>query len=346
MGIRTIGILPFGIKKPNIGSSSSYCTPQNIAIEVITGGLRLTWTPCTGAETELYVSIDGGAYSLIATTGLTIGTYDYTCDDNHLYVFKLRSKYDTTVLSAPTNLAATAVTGGVDLTWDDTNTEESGYEVWGNINGAGYTLIATTDANAESYHHTIAGGSTIEYKVRAKEGTLPVYSDYSNTDEATTPDSSYLNEGGSGNRAALIDVTGTILWTQAHIYVPPQHLVNGIVTDSEYNYFQANNPITGKYINFDFKAGASKIINEAKVIQTGTQTHGTWKWQGSVEESATPDAGNFVDIGASFTLGGATTQTITTLSANTTGYRHYRLVGVTGQCNTNPKVGEVQFKIF
>lgn len=53
----------------------------------------------------------------------------------------------------------------------------------------------------------------------------------------------------------------------------------------------------------------------------------------------------WTDIGSTFTLGGATTQTITTLSGNTTGYRAYQLTGVSGTANSGPYIHEFEFKI-
>ena len=155
------------------------CKPTDLAIEVITGGLRLTWTPCAGAETELYVSIDGGAYALITTLGLTVGTYDYACEsDGFDYAFKARSKYDVTSLNAPSDFTVMAIAGGNLLTWSDNNTEAELIEVYANINGAGYSLLTTLADGVQTYSHTVSY-TTALYKLRAKEGTLPVYSSYS-----------------------------------------------------------------------------------------------------------------------------------------------------------------------
>lgn len=94
---------------------------------------------------------------------------------------------------------------------------------------------------------------------------------------------------------------------------------------------------TGAYIRFDFGVGASVKINEAKFYQSGTQSHGNWKWQGSNDASA------WTDIGAGLTLGGATTQTMTELSGNTTGYRYYQLIGTGGNRNCSPWLEEFEF---
>jgi hypothetical protein len=323
-------------------SGSGYWTQldiSDITLAQIVGGIRITWTPVAGAETEIYVSIDGGSYSLVTTTGLAVGTYDYTCDDGFTYSFKARTKFDATSLNIPSSLAVSQIEGGARVTWVDNNTLADHYELWANINSGGYALLVTLLPGVQTYDHVIGQGNIIAYKVRAKEGTLPVYSSFPTEVSITlAPQTSYANPGGTGNRASLITVTGTIAWTT---YGPPapQHLVNGVTTTDDYNLFDVNSPNTGKTIVFDFKAGNSKVIDEAKWYQTGAQTHGTWKWQGSNDNSA------YTDIGGSFTLGGSTVQTMSTLAGNTTGYRYYRLIGLGSNVNTNPYIAEVEFKI-
>jgi hypothetical protein len=160
-----------------LGTSRGASVPHNIVFTIISGGIRITFTPVANTETEIYVDIDGAGYNLIATTGLNIGTYDYTCDDGHVYTFKLRSKSDTTVLNVPANIAVEAITGGARVTWDDNNTEAEHIELWANISDAGYVLLTTLNPGVETYDHTIESGN-IYYKIRAKEGTLPIYSSY------------------------------------------------------------------------------------------------------------------------------------------------------------------------
>lgn len=88
-----------------------------------------------------------------------------------------------------------------------------------------------------------------------------------------------------------------------------------------------------------FDLGYRHVIDEAKFYQSGSETHGTWKWQ------ASNDATAWTDIGAAFTLGGATVQTHTALNANATAYRFYRLQGVSGTPNNGPNINEMEFRI-
>ena len=80
------------------------CSPSDIVLLQITGGVRITWITCTDAETEIYVSEDGGTEYLLTTIAPTIGTYDHVIDDGVSLVYRLRSKYDTTTLNIPSSL--------------------------------------------------------------------------------------------------------------------------------------------------------------------------------------------------------------------------------------------------
>jgi hypothetical protein len=139
---------------------------------------------------------------------------------------------------------------------------------------------------------------------------------------------SYANAGGSGNRTSIIKISafgGTSVF--------PNSLIDGLTNDNVY-WFPTS---TGCWIQFWF--ASKKIIDEAKFYQGGTQTHGTWQWQGS------DDATSWTNIGSTFTLGGVTTQTITTLSGNTTAYLYYRVNQTGGTTNGGPYVHEFEFKI-
>lgn len=144
---------------------------------------------------------------------------------------------------------------------------------------------------------------------------------------------SYANSGGSGNRTpTLVQVTiafgsGTVLTGT------PALAVDGATSTNA--FFFGNN--TGTTVEFWFTS--RKIIDEAKWYQSGTTAHGTWKWQGSNDRTT------WTDIGSTFTLGGVTTQTLTTLAGNATGYLFYRLFQVSGIASSSPWIYEVEFKI-
>lgn len=150
---------------------------------------------------------------------------------------------------------------------------------------------------------------------------------------------SYANAGGTGNR------TGSIAVAVSGISVDggaASNLVNGSTAADTTGSWYTNTSVAaaGATIRFDFGAGASKVITEAKWYQnTAAVSQGTWKWQGS------NDASSWTDIGASFTLGGATVQTQTALSANAAGYRYYQLLGVSGTFSNAAFNEEIEFKI-
>jgi hypothetical protein len=137
---------------------------------------------------------------------------------------------------------------------------------------------------------------------------------------------SYTNLGGSGDRSAAIVVTAVGGAT------PGNFLVDGSLTDTHYWF----NSSTGCSIEFWFPG--KTIIDEAKFYQSNAASHGTWKWQGS------NDRATWTDIGGTFTLGGVTTQTLTSLSGNTTAYFFYRLLQVSGTASGSPYIHEFEFK--
>jgi hypothetical protein len=163
------------------------------------------------------------------------------------------------------------------------------------------------------------------------------YSSYSSTD--------YFNLGGIGDRRSIIDVTAT-----SGLFVGDlSHFVNGVL-DLDFSIYPNLVAVAEKFLNFDFKSGSRKLIDEAKLIQLAdAYTNGTWIWQGSNEESTTPTFGSFVDIGTSFVLSATLNnhhQFFTSLNGNTVGYRHYRLLGVSGSIGVGqPWLYEMQFKI-
>jgi len=156
---------------------------------------------------------------------------------------------------------------------------------------------------------------------------------YSNQDNNT----SYSNTGGTGNRTSIITVTDTdSYWTGGS----PYKLVDGNLTASA--LYEGGNKLTaGATLIFDFGSGADKIIDEAKLYSDDAGDYGTWKWQGSNNNST------WVDIGSSYLVYGGTSGTAqTSLAGNTTGWRYYRWEGVSG--STSPptnELWEMEFKI-
>ena len=103
---------------------------------------------------------------------------------------------------------------------------------------------------------------------------------------------SYSNTLGSGNRTGSITVTlGGVTAGGG----TASQLVNG----SSANEFWWNG---GSSATLKFDLGTAKVIKQARWKQSNSSTHGTFKWQGSNDDTT------YTDIGGTFTLGGATVQ--------------------------------------
>lgn len=148
---------------------------------------------------------------------------------------------------------------------------------------------------------------------------------------------SYSNQGGSGARCGQIIVTTADAAPNGLIQGPEWHLVDGDNSTNNQCFFNSRTVDSTKWIKFDF--GYARVIDEAKYYQQNSTSHGSWKWQGSNDNSS------WTDIGSSFTLGGTATQTQTQLNGNSAAYRYYRLLGVSGSTSTNPWVYEFEFQI-
>ena len=90
-------------------------------------------------------------------------------------------------VSAPTSLAASAVSSSqINLTWVDTNSNETGYLVERSLSSSsGFVQIASLAANTQSYSNTgLAAATTYYYQVRATHSGA--FSPYSNVASART----------------------------------------------------------------------------------------------------------------------------------------------------------------
>lgn len=139
----------------------------------------------------------------------------------------------------------------------------------------------------------------------------------------------YDSPYGTGNRTAVITATNTANLLYG---VGASKLINGL---NDYDCAFHATAVSGHWLKFDFTEKI--IITEVTYTQLNSFSHGVWQIQGSNDDS------NWDNIGSSFTLGGGTTQVITTPSGNVTGYRYYRLAGVSGNASDNPNIFELKF---
>lgn len=193
-------------------SARSYWIPSNLVVTLYNPDGEdvqdaiITWKKHPTRETELYRSLDRGAYALLTTIAPNTGEYvDHLFDgETHTVDYKARFKEDTTVLNVPTGLTLVKIAGGIRIIWDDNNTEAEKIQVAINVDSAGYNIIEV-NAGVEVYEYASAG-LIFDVKVRAKEGTLPVYSGYT---AVSTIDVGIYDQDGNGYHEVVI---GTQTW--------------------------------------------------------------------------------------------------------------------------------------
>lgn len=140
----------------------------------------------------------------------------------------------------------------------------------------------------------------------------------------------YTNTGGTGNRSSVITVTATLITAGGGA---PQDTVDGSQANS---YWWTNATGTGVgWLTFDFGSGASKVIDQLRLYQDTTQSHGIWRFEGSNDNLL------WTQCGVDFTL-----QAFAAIPVpNTTGYRYYRLRHMSGSRSQTPFIREFEFKI-
>ena len=121
-----------------------------------------------------------------------------------------------------------------------------------------------------------------------------------------------------------------------------QQLVNGSTSGDNTTaaiQFWHNQGSTSRDVRFDL--GSAKVVTDAKWYQGSTDGHGTWKWQASNDDWTT-----IVDVGSTFTLGGATEQTYAAqLGSNITAYRYWKYRGTACSMDGGPWLYEIEFKV-
>ena len=171
----------FGIHSVGI-SKSRGCTPRNLTVVDITGGIRLTWEAgCTSFDGhEIWASVDGAAYALIDTVASPTLTYDDTTDYLGVEVaYKIRSYKGTSYSNFTAeeeitldpdilDLAAVWAEDHAVMTWDGvTGWETEIYESRDNLN---WTLVTTVAAGTETYLNHTWQGTQVYFRARAKNG--------------------------------------------------------------------------------------------------------------------------------------------------------------------------------
>jgi hypothetical protein len=90
----------------------------------------------------------------------------------------------------PGDLAANLVGTTANLTWTDTATDETGFQLEVNTGTGGWQLLATLPANTTSYaHNGVLDGVTYSYRIRSTRASPEGYSPYSNIATVSRPTS-------------------------------------------------------------------------------------------------------------------------------------------------------------
>lgn len=166
----------------------------------------------------------------------------------------------------------------------------------------------------------------------AKVGTA---TDLVSFTQTTTATPAYTNLGGTGNRNYLITHTSTLFGTA---YQPLTIILDGDTTAYQGLYWLAG-AVAGRYSRFDFGVGASRVITEVRMYCDSSSGAAVFQWQGS------NDATNWTNIGSTWSIPTGNPAVYGDLSANTTGYRYYQILGVSGNGDGTPWLREIEFKI-
>ena len=221
-----------------------------------------------------------------------------------------------------TAVGATLQTNGTNNSSQTTLNLQNGTNTTASNPSAGNVQVNVATATSASLGVVEPDNSTITIAAGVLTAVIP----------AATPVQSYLNGGGVGYRQGAISFTSTITMNGNNQCIINGGPNNGCV------YFAGS---SSGYMDFNFMLPI--IVDEATWIQTTTSSEGTWQWSGN-SNSGCPSSGSYVNIGSTFTLGGALSQVITTLHGNTTSYQCYRVTLTSGSTNNSPYIGPMFFR--
>ena len=205
---------------------------------------------------------------------------------------------------------------------------------------ASYTAV-NLNVNVLTYYERRAKIAIPANTRKIRIGTINTYANGSTNDNywddfsltLTTIKTLWTNSGGTGNRTGSITVTATNITAGGG---SPSNLVDGSQADS-YWWVTATGNGTA-YLTFDF--GTAKIIDAFRWYQDNGTSHGTWRLEGSNDNS------NWTQIGSDFTLRAATSNSGGFFwFSNSTAYRYYRLRHMSGSRQQNPYLREIEFRI-
>ncbi|MFM8911394.1 MAG: fibronectin type III domain-containing protein, partial [Flammeovirgaceae bacterium] len=157
------------------------------ATAVSTTQINLTWVDASNNETGFQIErslTSGTGFTLLKNTSANTTSFSDTglaADTRYFYrvrafnavgnsAYTAQASSTTAIPAAPTTPTATAASSTrINLTWADNSNNETGFQIERSLTaGSGFTLIATTGANATSFGNTgLTVNTTYFYRIRA-----------------------------------------------------------------------------------------------------------------------------------------------------------------------------------
>jgi C1A family cysteine protease/predicted secreted protein len=204
--------------------SAAVCV--NSAFQAYTSGIFNPLTSCTTINHAIVLvgwddSTSPGAWILRNSWGTTWGEGGYMRiaygknSVGYSANYVVYNGEGGTAPAAPTGLAATAVSSSqINLTWTDIASNQDGFKIERSPDGANWTQIATTAANAKSYSNTgLAASTSYSYRMRAYN----IFGDSAYSDppaSATTQQASAVPNAPSNLRATAVSRSQiNLTWT-------------------------------------------------------------------------------------------------------------------------------------
>ncbi|MBA3482733.1 MAG: fibronectin type III domain-containing protein, partial [Pirellulales bacterium] len=240
----------FGILQPTIGTDSDAtfgltlnninytgetvlstpAAPSSLTATALTGQISMEWvnnaTNATGNSIERKIGA-GGTWAQLVTVAVDATSYvDTGLSDGTTYYYRVRafnsagdsawsseaSATTPSIPNAPSDLAATAATREVSLTWQDNATNETGFVIERKIGAGSYSTLTTVGADVTSYTNTgLSDGTTYTYRVLAQNAAGS--SGYSNEASATTPTAPAIPATPTGLSATASTGQVSLAWT-------------------------------------------------------------------------------------------------------------------------------------
>lgn len=273
-------------------------------------GSRYFWAGAL-ANARMYQDVDVSTYataidagSVVAEMALHFSTLDSITDNLSIFLRALNSSDSVLATVAQEGISAAALSTGWLL--EDLN----------------MLLPSGTRKVRVEVHGTRVIGTDNDVHVDAIGLTL-----YGSSRRITPTFGASISKG---NRTGSITVTATNIATGGGS-------LSGLIDGSFANdyYFAAGTGNGTGWLKFDFGSGSAWVIDEFLWWQHNTSTHGTWRLEGSTDDSS------WTQIGSDFTLRTGLNQP----GGNSdTPYRYYRLRHLSGSRSSSPWLREIQFR--